>query len=90
LRDAAQYFGPLSEVARAQGFTVDEEPYEFAVGVRSLIRADFHKDIGTRVIRQSTLALLSRGYAVSITVIGGSEDEVEQLISGLSFTPVPK
>jgi len=86
LKDAAQYFGPLTEVAKAQGFSVDEEPYEYAVGAKKLVRGDFHKDVGTRVMRQSTLAFLSRGYAVSITIIGGTEDEVEELIDGISFT----
>jgi len=85
LTQAAQYFGPLTEVAKAQGFTADEEPYEFALGNQNLVRGDFHKDVGTRVMRQSTLAFLSRGYALSITVIGGTEDEVEELIDGVSF-----
>ncbi len=90
LKDAAQYFGPLSEVAKVQGFTVDEEPYEFAVGAKNLVRSDFHKDVGSRVMRQATLAFLADGYAISITVIGGSEDEVEQLVDGLSFTGAAK
>ncbi len=85
LKEAAQYFGPLTEVAKAQGFTVDEEPYEIALGTKVLVRSDFHKDVGTRVMRQSTLVMLAHGYAVSITVIAGSEDEVEDLIDGLSF-----
>jgi hypothetical protein len=85
LKEAVQYFGPLTEVARAQGFTADEEPYEVAVGTRRLVRGDFHKDVGTRVMRQSTLAMLAHGYAVSITVIGGTEFEVEELIDGLDF-----
>ena len=85
LTDAAQYFGPLTEVAKAQGFDEDEEPYEFAIGIKKLVRADFHKDVGTRVMRQSTLAFLAHGYAVSITVIGGTEDEVEELVEGVSF-----
>jgi hypothetical protein len=37
------------------------------------------------VMRQSTLAWLARGYALSITVIGGTEDEVEELIDGVEF-----
>jgi hypothetical protein len=85
MTDAAQYFGPLTEVAKAQGFIVDEEPYEFAIGAKKVVRGDFHKDVGTRVMRQSTLAFLARGYAVSITVIGGTEDEVEELIDGVAF-----
>jgi hypothetical protein len=85
LTDAAQYFGPLTEVAKAQGFTVDEEPYEFEIGTKKLVRGDFHKNVGTRVMLQSSLAMLAHGYVVSMTVIGGTEDEVEELIDGLSF-----
>lgn len=85
LKEAAQYFGPLTEVAKAQGFTVDEEPYEIALGTKTLIRSDFHKDIGSRVMHQSTLAMLAHGYAISITIIGGTDDEVEDLIDGLNF-----
>lgn len=86
LTDAVQYFGPLTEVAKAQGFDVDEEPYEFAIGTKKVVRGDFHKDVGSRVMRQSTLAFLAHGYAVSITVIGGTEDEVEELVEGVSFS----
>ena len=86
LNDAAQYFGPLTEVAKAQGFAVDEEPYEIAVGTKTLVRGDFHKDVGSRVMHQSTLALLSHGYAISITIIAGTEDDVEELIDGLTFS----
>ncbi len=86
LKDAVQYLDPIAEVAKAQGFAVDEEAYEIAIGTKTLVREDFHKDVGKRVMRQSTLALLAYGYAVSITVIGGTEDEVEELIDGLSFT----
>jgi hypothetical protein len=87
LKEAAQYFGPLSEVAKAQGFAEVEEPYEVTVGARTLARGDFQKDVGSRVMRQSTLVMLSRGWAVSITFIGGTEDEVEGLVEGLSFQP---
>lgn len=90
LKEAAQYFQPLTEVAKAQGFSVDEEPYEIQLGTRVLVRSDFHKDVGTRVMRQSTLAFLLHGYAVSITVIAGTEDEVEDLIDGLTFSPIGK
>jgi len=85
LKSAAQYFGPLGEVANARGFAVVEEPYEFAIGTRTVVRGDFKKDVGSRVMRQSTLVVLARGYAVSFTFIGGSEDDVEELVRGLSF-----
>jgi hypothetical protein len=85
LKEAAQYFGPLTEVAKAQGFVVDEEPYELEMGTKVVVRGDFHKDVGARVMRQSTMAFLAQGYAVSITVIGGTGDEVEELVDGVSF-----
>jgi hypothetical protein len=87
LKDAAQYFGPVTEVAKAQGFEIDEEPYEFELGTKMLARGDFQKDVGTRVMRQSTLVMLARGYVVSFTFIGGTEDDVEELLAGLSFQP---
>src|SRR3984885_8279083 len=90
LKDAAQYFGPLIEITKAQGFAAVGDLYEFAVGTKTLPRGDFQKDVGTRVMRQSTLVMLTRGYVVSFTLIGGTEDEVEELIAGLSFTPSPK
>ena len=85
LKDAAQYFGPVTEIAKARGFAVVEEPYEFAIGAKTVVRGDFQKDVGARVMRQSTLVVLARGYAVSFTFIGGTEDEVEELVQGLSF-----
>jgi len=89
LKDAAQYFGPVSEVAKAQGFAVVEEPYQFVMGTKTVVRGDFQKDVGTRVMRQSTLVVLAQGFAVSFTFIGGTEDEVEELVQGLSFS-VPR
>jgi len=90
LKEAVQYFGPLSEVAQAQGFTADEDPYEIAIGTKTLVRGDFHRDVGTRVMRQSTLVVLSHGYAVSFTMIAGTEDDVEELIDGLDFQAPPR
>jgi hypothetical protein len=89
LKEAVQYFEPLTEVAAARGFSIDEDPYEVAIGTKTLVRADFHKDVASRVMRQSTLAMLSHGYAVSITVIAGTEDDVEDLIDGLDFAASP-
>jgi hypothetical protein len=85
LKDAAQYFGPLTEVAKAQGFEVINEPYEFVQGTKTMVRGDFQRDVGTRMMWQSTLVILARGYVISLTFIGGTEDEVEELIEGLSF-----
>ncbi|MGA2856890.1 MAG: hypothetical protein ABSE40_08480 [Candidatus Sulfotelmatobacter sp.] len=90
LTDALQYLGLLTEVAQAQGFTMDEDPYEIAIGTKKLVRGDSHKDVGTRVMRQSTLAMLQHGYAVSFTVIAGTDDDLEELIDGLDFATSKK
>jgi hypothetical protein len=90
LKDAAQYFGPVTEIAKAQGFEVDEQPYHFAMGSKALVRSDFEKDVGSRVMHQSTLVMLARGYAVSFTFIGGTEDEVEELMQNLTFATSTK
>jgi hypothetical protein len=85
LKDAAQYFGPVTEVATAQGFESLGEPYEFEVGAKTVARADYQKNVGSRVMLQSTLVVLARGYVVSFTFIGGTEAEVEELAEGLTF-----
>jgi hypothetical protein len=85
LKEAVQYFEPLTEVAKVQGFTVIEEPYEMTIGSKAMAREDFQKNVGSRVMRQSTLVMLVHGYAISFTFITGTEDEAEDLINGLSF-----
>ena len=54
LKDAAQYFGPLTEVAKAQGLSVDEEPYEVSVGTRHWSAATFTRmlDLGSCINRR--------------------------------------
>ena len=63
------------------------------MGARQLVRGDFSKPLGNLTMHQSTLVMMEKGYVVSFTFIGGSEDEVDELVEGLSFgrkeTPVP-
>lgn len=87
LKTAADYFGPLTEVTTAKGFKVVNEPYDFAVGTKRLVRSDFSKERGTLTMVQSTLVVLSKGELVSFTFIGGSQEEVDSLIEGLKFVP---
>jgi len=85
LRSAEQYFGPLTELTKAKGLTVVNEPYEFQVGDKQLVRGDFSKALGNLTMYQSTLVMIEKGYVVSFTFIAGSEDEADQLVEGLSF-----
>ncbi len=86
LKDAAQYFGPIGEVTTAKGLTAVNQPYEFPVDAKPIVRRDFIKRFaGGAGMHQSTLAWLARGYVVSFTFIAGSDDEVTELLEGLAF-----
>jgi hypothetical protein len=85
LKTAADYFGPLSELAEQRGFKVVHEPYWFAIGSKQLVRGEFSKARGKLAMWQSSLVMIEKGYVVSFTFLGGSEDELEELIGALSF-----
>jgi len=85
LKTAAQYFGPLTELTESKGFKAVNEPYEFPLDGRAIIRGDFVKDRGSVTIHQSSLVMMAKGYVLSFTFIGGNDDEVTELIEKLSF-----
>jgi len=85
LKTTADYFGPLTELTTDKGFKVVNEPSEFAVGTKTLVRCDFSKEMGELTMYQTALVMLGKSYVVSFTLIGGSEDEVNGLIENLSF-----
>ena len=85
LKEAVQYLAKVSEIATSRGFSEQRDPYEIAVGSRTLVRQDFQKDVGSRLMRQSTLVMLAHGYAVSFTFIAGTQQELDDLIEGLNF-----
>jgi hypothetical protein len=85
LRNAEQYFGPLTELTKSKGLKVVNEPYQFPVGARQLVRGDFSKPLGNLTMHQSTLVMMEKGYVVSFTFIGGTEDEADSLLEGLRF-----
>jgi hypothetical protein len=86
LKSAADYFGPLTELTTSKGFKVVNEPYEVSVGSKQLVHSDFSKEVGPLTMYQASLVALERGYVLSFTFLGGGEDEVDQLIEGLSFS----
>jgi len=85
LKTAADYFGPITEIAEQQGFKAEGGSYSFPIGGKQLVRGDFSKMRGKLPMRQSTLVIIEKGNIISFTFIGGSEDEVEDLINSLSF-----
>jgi hypothetical protein len=95
LKKAEDYLGPLTELAIANGFKADGEPYAIEVESRQLLRADFIKPLGSNdhendelTMHQCTLVLLAKGQIVSFTFIAGSDDELDDLMDGLHFTTV--
>ena len=84
-KTAAEYFDTLTAVSTAKGFKTEGDPHEFSVATTRLVRGDFSKARGILTMRQTSLVWLQKGYAVSFTFIGGSEDEVNELIEKLSF-----
>ena len=85
IKSAAEYFESLNALATGKGFEAKDGPREFLVGTTKLVRGDFSKARGTLTMYQTSLVALEKGYAVSFTFIGGTEDEVSELIEKLSF-----
>jgi hypothetical protein len=83
LQSAAQYFGPISEVTEAKGLKPVNEPYEFPVDGKPVVRRDFVKQVSNVGMHQSTLAMLAKGYVLSFTFIGSSDEEVQRLVEWL-------
>jgi len=86
LMNAENYFGPLTELARSRSLNVVNQPYEYHVGAKILMRGDFNKELGKLTMYQSSLVVMEKRYVASFTFIGGSEDEVDELLQGLSFS----
>jgi len=90
LKTAADYMGPLTELTTAKGFKPTQDPYEFPIGSQTLVRGDFMKERGPLVMYQSSLVMLRKASIVSFTFIGGSQDEIDELIEKLVFPASPK
>jgi hypothetical protein len=89
-KTAADYFGPLTEVAKSKGFKVVQEPYDFPAGGKQLVRSDFSKGEGKTAMYQTSLVMLSKGSFVCFTFITGTPDEADSLIENLSFSVTSK
>ena len=85
LKNAVDYFGPLTELTTSKGFKVLNQPYEFPVDAKPIVRADYVKKGDGLTMQQSSLVMVAKGYVISFTFIGGNEDEVTELIEGLTF-----
>jgi len=85
VKTAADYFGPIGDLAGQRGLKALSGPYTFSVGSRQLVREDFTGERGKLSMWQSSLVVIEKGQIVSFTLVAGSEDEVEELIGNLKF-----
>lgn len=85
LKTAADFLGPLTELTTSKGFKAAAEPSEISIDTTTLVRADFTKDLGQLTMRQTSLVLLRKKFVLTFTCIGGTEDEIDELLERLSF-----
>jgi hypothetical protein len=86
LKTAAEYFGPITELATSRGFKAVSDPFEFTVNGKPLMRGDFVKESGpSTAMHQTSLVFLQKDWIVSFTLIAGSEDERDELLANLNF-----
>jgi hypothetical protein len=85
LKHAADYFEPLTAATTSKGFKVVNKPYEFSIGAKLLVRSDFSREEGPQKMYQSSLAMLAKDYVLSFTIVTANQDDVETLLSNLSF-----
>lgn len=88
IKTAADYFGPISDVATQRGFTAVGDPYSFNLGTTHLVREDFSGQHGKSPVFQSSVVIMERRQILSFTFVAGTEDDVEDLIGNLSFAPI--
>src|SRR5437868_2026636 len=83
LKTAADYFDPLTELTTSKGFKVVNEPYEYSLGAKPLVRGDFSKQMCKVTMHQASLVALQQGYVLPFSFVAGSSEEVDQLIEKL-------
>src|SRR5437868_10084836 len=89
LKTATDYFAPLTELTTSKGFKVVNEPYEYSLGTKPLVRGDFSKEVGKLTMYQASLVAPQKGYILSFSFVAGSSEEVDQLVEKLVFA-VPR
>src|SRR5215472_5958080 len=90
LKTAADYMGPLTELTTAKGFKPTQDPYEFPIGPQTLVRGYFMKERSQFTMYQSSMVMLRKSSIVSFTFIGGSQDEIDELVEKLVLPASPK
>ena len=89
VKTAADYLGPLAEIAEQRGLKMDGAAYSFGVGIKQLVRGDFTAGSDKTAVHQTSLVTIEKGYILSFTFVSSSEDEIDDLISSLSFGVLP-
>jgi len=90
VKTAADYFGPLADVAEGRGVKLQGTPYSFDSGTRQVVRGDFAGGDEKMPIRQTSLVSLEKGYILSFTFLASSDDEIDSLLQNLTFRSTSK
>lgn len=85
IKTVTDYFGPLSEIAERRGLKMDGDPYLFSVGGKRVTRADFKSGGEKGSMQQTSLVVLEKSYILSFTFLAGSDDEINNLATDLTF-----
>lgn len=88
LKTADDYLGLLNEITEAKGFKPAGDPADITIDGHALLRADYTKAMNEKLtMYQTTLVMLEKGQIVLFTFIAGSDDEINDLMESLSFSP---
>jgi hypothetical protein len=85
IKTATDYFGPLSEIAERRGLKMDGDPYLFSVGGKQVARADFKSGGEKGSMQQTSLVVLEKSYILSFTFLADSDDQINNLVTNLTF-----
>ena len=60
-------------------------PTRFLSGQKQLVRGDFSAGSDKTAVHQTSLVTIEKGYILLFTFVSSSDDEIDDLISALSF-----
>lgn len=81
VKSAEDYLALLGATINDKGFTVLNPPAEIEVGGVTFVRADFQKEEGEKTVYQASMVAIRKGYALAITAISGSDEELTPLLN---------
>lgn len=82
------YLAVLGDLAAKKGLSAAGDPVAAGPPGREFYRQDF-EGAGTPPVYQSSFAAVARGYIVSVTLIAGTRQQLDELVARLRLAPPP-